>query len=323
MTCQRAWWRWPLMPAVASASTSASTCPGGPAARAGAGRAAGGTAPRAAQRTSRSATLLRQAFHQAQAEADGRLRSAAAGTQQFVIPVAVVHVHGQHREAVAARVLDQLRGRVKAHRLAVQQSHVERRRVMALQPGGDVGEQGEARRVRLGKAVATEALDLVEQAPGVILAVAARQHALGELLFKGQQLAVASPVGDGAAQLVRLAAGKARRHHGQADHLLLEDRHAEGAFEHGFHGVVGVGDRLQALPSPQVGMHHVALDRSRAHDGDLDYQVVEAGGFQARQHGHLRPRLDLEHADRVRLLQHAVGGGVLGGDVLQALMRGS
>jgi error-prone DNA polymerase len=73
-----------------------------------------------------------------------------------------------------------------------------------------------------------------------------------------------------------------------------------------------------ALTPAQVRMHHVALDRAGAHDGDLDHKVVEAGRLEARQHGHLRPRLDLEHADRIGALQHAVGGGVLGGDVLQA-----
>jgi hypothetical protein len=36
-----------------------------------------------------------------------------------------------------------------------------------------------------------------------------------------------------------------------------------------------------------------------ADDRDLDHQVVEAARLQPRQHGHLRARLDLEHADRV------------------------
>jgi hypothetical protein len=169
-------------------------------------------------------------------------RAPAAVVQQLVVPVAVIDVHRQHGDAVAPRVLDQLRGGVEAHGLAVQQADVEGRRVVALEPGGDVGQQGEARRVGLGEAVAAKALDLVEQAPRVVLAVAAAQHALGELLLEGQQLAVAPPVGDGPAQLVRLAAGEARGDHGQADHLLLEDRHAQGALQHAFDRLVGIGD---------------------------------------------------------------------------------
>ena len=38
------------------------------------------------------------------------------------------------------------------------------------------------------------------------------------------------------------------------------------------------------------------------HDRDLDHQVVEVRGLQARQHRHLRARLDLEHADGVGAL---------------------
>ena len=48
-------------------------------------------------------------------------------------------------------------------------------------------------------------------------------------------------------------------------------------------------------------MHHVALDRAGAHDGDLDDEIVEGPRLQPRQHVHLRPALDLEHADRVGL----------------------
>ncbi len=53
-------------------------------------------------------------------------------------------------------------------------------------------------------------------------------------------------------------------------------------------------------------MHHVALDRARAHDRNLDHQVVEILRLQSRQHRHLRAALDLEHADRVGARQHRV-----------------
>ena len=54
-------------------------------------------------------------------------------------------------------------------------------------------------------------------------------------------------------------------------------------------------------------MHHVALDRPRPDDRDLDHEVVESLGLHARQHRHLRPAFDLEHADRVGLPDHRVG----------------
>ena len=69
---------------------------------------------------------------------------------------------------------------------------------------------------------------------------------------------------------------EAGRHHRELDHLLLEDRHAQGAFQHRADRLVGVGDRLQPLAPLQVGVDHVALDRPGAHDRDFDHQVVEA-----------------------------------------------
>ena len=61
-------------------------------------------------------------------------------------------------------------------------------------------------------------------------------------------------------------------------------------------------------------MHHVALNGPRAHDGDLDDQIVEASGLQARQHRHLRPALDLEYAHGIGAAEHLVHLGVLGRD---------
>ena len=63
-------------------------------------------------------------------------------------------------------------------------------------------------------------------------------------------------------------------------------------------------------------MHHAALDRPRAHDRDLDDEIVEAGRLQPRQHRLLRARLDLEYADRIGALAHRVDRGVFGGYLL-------
>jgi hypothetical protein len=57
-------------------------------------------------------------------------------------------------------------------------------------------------------------------------------------------------------------------------------------------------------------MDHVALDRAWPHDRHLDHQVVEGSRFDARQHRHLRPALDLESAERVRFADHCVGARV-------------
>ncbi len=74
--------------------------------------------------------------------------------------------------------------------------------------------------------------------------------------------------------------------------------------------MVGVGrgelDRLVTRAAAQIRVHHVALDRPGAHDGDLDDEIVEDPRLEPRQHVHLRPALHLEHADRVGAAQHVV-----------------
>ena len=64
-------------------------------------------------------------------------------------------------------------------------------------------------------------------------------------------------------------------------------------------------------------MDHVALDRPGPDDRHFDHQVVEAPRLQPRQHAHLRPALDLEHAHRVGPADHGVDVRVALGDVGQ------
>ena len=61
-------------------------------------------------------------------------------------------------------------------------------------------------------------------------------------------------------------------------------------------------------------MHHVALDRARPDDRDLDDEVVVGPRLQSRQHRHLRAAFNLEGAERVGLADHRVGARVLGRD---------
>ncbi len=70
--------------------------------------------------------------------------------------------------------------------------------------------------------------------------------------------------------------------------------------------------RLYPGSAPQIGMHHAALDRSGAHDGDFDHQIVETFRLHAREHGLLRTRLDLEHADGVGAAHHLIHAGIFG-----------
>ena len=73
-------------------------------------------------------------------------------------------------------------------------------------------------------------------------------------------------------------------------------------------------------------MHRPALDRPGPDQRHLDHQVVEHPRLQPGQGGHLRPRLHLEHPDRVGALQHLVHRGLgqvqLGQVDLDALVLG-
>ncbi|MCY1442023.1 hypothetical protein D9M71_583650 [compost metagenome] len=178
----------------------------------------------------------------------------------------------------------------------------------------------------LGEAVAAEALDLAEDPFGELLRITPFEHAPGQPLAMRFQPAMAFPGGHRAAQVVGFAGGVLARDDRQLHHLFLEQRYAEGAPEHRDQFVGGVFDGFFPVPPAQVGMHHVALDRPGADDGDLDHQVVELLRLQARQHRHLRPRLDLEHADGVGAADHLVGRLVLlrqrgEGPALAAIVR--
>src|SRR5437899_9702588 len=134
--------------------------------------------------------------------------------------------------------------------------------MIALDPGRAVGDQREARRVRLRKAVFPEAADLLVDTLGEFPGVVSFQHSVYQRLAKALDTPVAPPGSHGAAQLVGLSWRKTRRDHGKLHDLLLENRHTERALEHVLHVLAGILHRLDTVPPAQIGMHHVALHRS-------------------------------------------------------------
>ena len=73
-----------------------------------------------------------------------------------------MHIDRAHRDAVIGCITKNLRGRVETQRLTVEQRGGERCGMVAFEPRARIDQQREARRVRLGKAVAGESLDLLE-----------------------------------------------------------------------------------------------------------------------------------------------------------------
>ena len=266
---------------------------------------------------------LCQPGHLAQSQPQGRLpaivqASAPMPTFERVVPVAVGHVHRPHIDpgppaTPAPRILHDLAGRVETHRLRIEQGAGECRRFVPLEPATDVDQLGERGRVALREAVGTEALDLLQDLLDEAGRIALPLHQLADARAVRLHVATTLPGRHRTPQRVGLVGAVAGMHH-QLHHLLLEQRNPQGAAEDLLHPFGGIVHRLPAHPPPQVGMDHAALDRARPHDRHLHHQVVEARRPQARQHAHLRTRLDLEHADGVGGLDHRVGGRVAGRD---------
>ena len=189
---------------------------------------------------------------------------------------------------------------------------------MAFEPAAHVDQERKTGGVTLGEAVFAKAFDLLEQAVGKLLRVAVGHHGADQAVVKMMHATLAFPGGHGAAQAVGLATAEVGCGHGDLHHLLLKNRHAQGALEHFFQRRAGVLHGLRVGARLQIRVHHAALDRAGPHDGHLDHQVVKAAGLEARQHAHLRAALDLEHAHGVGAAHHLVGGRVFGRNVLQA-----
>eukprot|EP01133_Synstelium_polycarpum_P022392 gene22391-biopygen18867 len=216
-----------------------------------------------------------------------------------------------------ARILHQLRGAVKTHGLAIEQGAQKGGRFVAFQPGTGVGQQGETGRVRLGKAVFAEALDLAEDGLCELPVILIFDHRFDDAFLVIVHAALAFPGRHGAPQLIGLAGREIGRDDGHLHHLFLEDGNTQGASQR-LVQALRILDRFFLLAPLQIRMHHAALDGTGTHQRHFDDEVVELARAQPGQHAHLRARLDLEHADGVGLAHHVVGGGVFAGNVLHA-----
>ena len=152
----------------------------------------------------------------------------------------MAHVHRQHDNAVAAGVLHQLAGGVEAQGLAVEHGGQKAGGFVVFEPATHVDQQRKAGGVALRKAVFAKALNLFEQAVGKFLGVAIGHHGADQTLVKMLHATLAFPGGHGAAQAVGFAAAKTRCSHGDLHHLLLKNRHTQGALEHFFQRRAGV-----------------------------------------------------------------------------------
>ena len=265
---------------------------------------------------SRAPSSSLQAIDLAQAKADAELVVCPFDGR---VPVAQVHIGGEDGDAMFARVADDLRGRVEPHGLGIEERRAEDRGMVAFHPAGDIDQMREAGGMAFREAIFAESFDLTEAARGEFRIITALHHAPDHLFLMFRHHAARSERRHCLTQLVGFGRRELRRDHGNLHCLLLKDGNAQCAnqnvlqfvwqavFGRGF----GIKWFLQTLSPFQIRVHHVALDRSGADDGDLYDEVVEFARFQARQHVHLRAAFDLENAEGVAPAQHVVNGPVI------------
>ena len=186
-----------------------------------------------------------------------------------------------------------------------------------LQPRRDIYQQGEAGCVGLWKAVLSKAPNLAKYLLGKLVGQPAAPHALQELGPEPLDDTCFPPSTHGAAKLVGFARSESGGDDCQLHRLFLEDGDAQRPLQDRANFLVGIGYQFIAVSPPQVGMHHVPLNRSGTNNGNLNYEVVPAAGPQSGEHTHLPAAFDLEDANRIRRADHVVDRRVFAGNIGQ------
>ena len=136
--------------------------------------------------------------------------------------------YGPDLDAVLTGVADELRRGVETHRLAVQQGTSEHGRMVPLQPGRDIDQPREARRMAFREAITAEAFDLGEASLREPRLVAASQHARDESLAERADRAHPLEGCERPTQPVGFGRREAGRDHRDLHGLLLEERDTIG-----------------------------------------------------------------------------------------------
>ena len=220
----------------------------------------------------------------------------------------------QDSHSVPSRVVNQRRDRIETHRLRIQQSKQELRRIVRLQPGGGKRDQREAPRVRLGETVVREAdeilTDLVGDFRRHVLDVAARrprEHRRAEIVQREHQLFLLADVAHRPPQRVGLAAAVAAEGHADRHRLLLKNRNALRPFQNRLERGMRIRHRLQPQSPLGIRVDELRLNRARSDQRHLHDDVVQTIRLGVMDRRDLRARFDLERPDRLCLGDQIVG----------------
>src|SRR3981189_2748609 len=99
---------------------------------------------------------------------------------ETAIPVGAIDIDGQDFDAMLLCIAHDLRRRIEAHGLAVDEGRRKNIRIVAFDPGRGIDQDRKACRVTFRKAVFAKAFDLAETARGEIRWIAAPGHAVDE-----------------------------------------------------------------------------------------------------------------------------------------------
>ncbi len=177
-----------------------------------------------------------------------------------------LHVGRLDGDAHFAALLDVLDHVFGLGNFRAQQRRHELYRVVGLEIGGVVGQQGVGRGVRLVEAVAGELLHQIEDADYFVFGVLALEGSLdkaGALL--GHLLGIF--FAHGAAKQIGFAQGVAGEHVGDLHDLLLVDDDSQRLLEQGFEFGQFVADDAAAPLALDEVVDHAALDRAGTVEG--------------------------------------------------------
>ena len=116
-------------------------------------------------------------------------------TFERAIPLTFLHANRPHIDSFALDVFDNGGRRIKPHRLGVEESRCEARRVVCAQVGGRIGDECEGRRVTLWEPVLAKASDLRENSLGELRRDSPLDHASRETVAVGLNATRGAPSG--------------------------------------------------------------------------------------------------------------------------------
>src|SRR5579875_1255772 len=229
-------------------------------------------------------------------------------------PAARVDLDRLDSHAVAPRIVDEHFSRVEAHRLYVENRGKKHGGLVTFDVCGCIGQKRKARGVRFRKTVIGKAFQHVKELLRRFIADSVCDHAADELRIDFRHSLTRTFMPHRAAQLIGLAGRETGGFDRHAHALFLKERYAERSLQNRLEFRMWIRHRLETVAPAQERMDHLALDRARPDDRDLNDDVVKARGLHAWEHRLLRARFDLEDADRIGALQHLVRRTVVGWD---------